>query len=122
MGSIEIYDYQRQQWVPYIPTPEDTERYYQKVLARLERKHTPAALATTLRHTEEKLRETNRKLEEAEAQLKKHTPRVDQVTPIAQAIEIAESQVKRERKNGRGRKKSGTYSSIPSRLKRISYQ
>ena len=104
MGSIEVYDYDQMKRVPYVSTPEDAERTYQKIKSRIEEKtYEPGYMTRKLQDTEDKLKDTERKLEIAEAKLKR-APRVNLVTPVAQAIEIAESEVKR------ATKRSGDYS------------
>ena len=51
-------------------------------------------------------------------------PMVKQVTPVAQAIEIAKSEIERERKKEGGekrKKKVKTIQSLPKRLKHYAY-
>ena len=52
--------------------------------------------------------------------LEKHRPVVNQITPVAQAIEISKSGIERERKKEGGikRKKAKSLRSLPKRLKR----
>ena len=57
-------------------------------------------LELRLDQTERKLRDTKQKLQAAETQLKQQKVIVKQVTPVAQAIEIAKSEVAREQSNG----------------------
>ena len=118
MGSIEVFDCQQGKWVPYISTPEEVDRYYQAMLAQNEGKKKPGVLESKLRHMEDQLKETQQKLNHAENQLK-HSPQVTQVTPVAQAIEMAESQLRRERKKGKGTK--GCKKGLPKDSQRISY-
>ena len=125
MGSIEVYDYKQQKWVPYVSTPEDAERFFQKMEARRLAKN-PQYMTKKLRDMEEKLIDTEKKLAEAEAKLKEKTPRVTQVTPVAQAIEMAQAQVDRERKKTssipqcKKSQEHKTASSIPQRtLKKL---
>ena len=71
----------------------------------------------------------NRQLKEMEARqkeiemLEKQRPVVNQVTPVAQTIEIAKCQLARERKKGGGikRKKAKTTQGLAKRLKRYAY-
>ena len=94
MGSVERYDFKQQKWVPYQSTPEDVRRYFKKMDAlREEKKHGHGDMARKLRDTEEKLKKAEKQLAETKAQLKRKAPIVRQVTPVAQAIEIAKSQV-----------------------------
>ena len=74
----------------------------------------------------------NRKLKEMEAQQRQKEieiqqqlrPMVKQVTPVAQAIEIAKSEIERERKKEGGekrKKKVKTIQSLPKRLNHYAY-
>ena len=106
MGSIEVFDCQQGKWVPYVSTPEDVERYYQQMLAEINGKKKPGVLESKLRHMEDQLKETQQKLEAAETELKQgRTLTVKQVTPVAQAIEIAKAEVAREQANGTKKRK-----------------
>ena len=116
MGSVEVYDYQQMKWVPYVSTPEDVDKYYQRMRDRIDLKtHGHSAMAKTLRDTEEKLKETENKLKRME----ERTPEVNQVTDVAGAIERAQSEVKRERKKGRERKK--TRVTLPKGYGKLTY-
>ena len=116
MGSIEVYDYEQMKWVPYVSTPEDAERYYQRLKARIDRQtyDQESRLSKQLKDTEEKLKE-------AEEKLRERTPIVKQITPVAQAIEIAESEVKRERKKAEGKQHKKTAEPLPQRVRKYSY-
>ena len=95
MGSIEKFDFKQLKWVPYHSTPEDVEEYFRKMDARREeQEHGPRYRMKKLRDMEEKLINMEKQLEEAKAKINRKTPIVTQVTPVAQAIEIAKSQVK----------------------------
>ena len=84
MGSIEVYDYEKRDWVPYTPGVTNV----------VNRKNQMA----------EQLRDTQLKLAEAEKtiqQLSKQTPIVvKQVTPVAEAMERAKAQIKRQKHRG----------------------
>ena len=58
-----------------------------------EKKHGPGYMAKKLRDTEEKLINTKKQLADVKEELKRKNPRVTQITPVAQAIEIAKSEV-----------------------------
>ena len=120
MGSVERYDFKLGKWVPYLSTPEDVERYFKRMETRMEeKKHGPGHMAKQLRDTKEKLNEVRQQLEETRAELKLKTPQVTQVTPVAQAIEIAKSEVNETRKkaSGQQRKKTSSQSTLPKRYK-----
>jgi predicted nucleotide-binding protein (sugar kinase/HSP70/actin superfamily) len=112
MGSVEVYDYQQMKWVPYVSTPEDADIYYQRMRDRID-PHVRSTISKTLRDTEDKLKETENKLKRME----ERTPAVNQVTDVAGAIERAQSEVKRERKKGRERKKV----TLPKGYRKLTY-
>ena len=89
MGSIEVYDYKQMKWVPYVPHPDQAERYYQRLVASLDTQSYPSTIATKLQDTEEKLKEAENKLK----RLEEREPIVKQVTPVSQAIERAKSEI-----------------------------
>ena len=94
MGSIEVYDYKQMKWVPYVPHPDQAERYYQRLVASLDTQSHPSTIATKLKDTEDKLKEAEHKLKRREEK----QPEVKQVTQVAEAIERARSEQKRDRK------------------------
>ena len=97
MGSIEVYDYQQMKWVPYLAPPDQSERYYQRLQTQNEQTPEPGYVMRKLQDTEKELKATIRKLDEAEAKLKRG-PTVKLVTPVAQSIEMAKSEVKHAEK------------------------
>ena len=86
MGSIEVYDYKRHQWVPYIP---DYEKYYQHFKDMRDGYVQPDHLGRYLVGSGAKYR----KMKESEESAKQQ-PTLKLVTPVAQAVEIAKSEVK----------------------------
>ena len=118
MGSIEVYDYQQMKWVPYVPSPDSAERYYQRLKDSVDAQTPNSTMASQLRDTKEKLKETEDKLKRMEDRM----PEVKQVTDVAEAIERAQSDMKRQRKKGRvpqQRKKSTV--PLPKRVRKLSY-
>ena len=111
MGSVEIYDYKQMKWVPYVPPPDQAERYYRRLVASLETESHSSTIATKLKDTEDKLKEAEHKLKQREEK----TPEVKQVTQVAEAIERAQSELKRDRKKGSCIQKSDP---IPSNKKK----
>ena len=86
MGSIEVYDVEQQKWVPYVPDPERMYQHFKDIRDGYARPdHLGRYIVGSGRF--------NRKLDE----MNKQTPTVNLVSPIAQAIEIARSEVERER-------------------------
>ena len=91
MGSIEVYDYQQQKWVPYVPDPEAWYQHFKDLRdGYVQPDHKGRYIVGSgAKH---------RKLKEMEKR-----PVVNLVTPVAQANEIAKSEVDREKQ----RKKAG---------------
>ena len=95
MGSLEVYDYKLQKWVPYVsPSVEEWERRFDR-LNGIDRNST--ALSKRLTDTEEKLEDAERQLEETKKQLKRKLPTFTHITPVAQAIQMAKSEIERKR-------------------------
>ena len=103
MGSIEVYDYQQQKWVPYVGDPE---KWYQHFKDLRDGYVTPDTRGRYIvgsgnsqkrvQTLEAKLKEANQKLKETEDKLEyaqRHV--VNMVSPIAQANEIAQSEIER---------------------------
>jgi hypothetical protein len=89
MGSIEVYDAQQQKWVPYTPDPEVL---YQHLKDLRDGYVQPDHLGRYIVGSGAR----NRQL--AEMNKLKQTPTVNLVSPIAQANEMAQSEVDREKK------------------------
>ena len=105
MGSVEVYDYKRQEWVPYVP---DYEKWYQHFKDLRDGYVRPDHLGRYIVGSGYK----QRRMKEEE----ENRPVVQLVTPVAQALEMAKSDLQREkgRKSVRGsgkpnrqRKKAG---------------
>ena len=99
MGSIEVYDYKQQKWVPYVPDPEKWYQHFKDLrdgYVRPDHKGRYIVGSGAI----------NRKLKELEKQ-QQQQPQVNLVTPVAQATEIARSEVKRKKEETELGKKSG---------------
>ena len=86
MGSIEVYDYKQQKWVPSNPDPEKVYQHFKDlrdgyVFADHRGRY---LIGSSQRY---------RKIKEAET---KQVPVINFVTPVAQATEIAKSEIKRK--------------------------
>ena len=103
MGSIEVFDYQQMKWVPHIPNSMKTDQCQTN----------PGTIPQQLRDTQQKLKEAEDKIKRLETR----TPEVKQVTDVAEAVERARSEVKRERKRGTSRPKS----TLPKRVRKLTY-
>ena len=91
MGTREVYDYEQQKWVPYVSDPD---KWYQHLLDMRD------GLVETdyLGHYIVGSGEKHRRHQEMEAnQIEIQRPVVNLVSPLAQATEMARSEVKRER-------------------------
>ena len=124
MGSIEVYDYGRQEWTPYVP---DYDKWYQHFKDLRDGYVQPDHMGRFIVGSGAK----HRKMKEEEERMKQ-TPAVNLVTPVAQAVEMAKSEVRRgkTRKNGqmpkkgsgKKRKKALITPQSLKRLKRDTYQ
>ena len=98
MGSIEVYDYNQQKWIPHVPDPEKLYQHFKDmrdgyVVPDHRGRYRIGSGAI------------NRRLaEEAE----KQRPIVNMVTPVAQAVEMAKSEVDREKQRVSGKKRKRT--------------
>ena len=108
MGSIEVYDVKLQKWVPYIP---DYNKWYQHFKDLSDGYVQPDHLGRYVVGVGER----NRQLKETER------PVVKLVTPVAQAVEMAKSEIERKKEGGSKKRKKETISSLPKRLKRYAY-
>lgn len=84
MGSIEVYDHKQQKWVPYIPDPDKWYQHFKDLRDGYVRPdHRGRYIVGSGNHL--------RKMVE----MKQQPPQVTLVTPVAQAVEIAKSEVER---------------------------
>ena len=91
MGTREVYDYEQQKWVPFVSDPD---KWYQHLLDMRNGLVEPDYLGRCIVGSGEK----HRHLKEMEAkQIEKLGPVVNLVSPVAQATEMARSEIKRER-------------------------
>ena len=90
MGSIEVYDYQQQKWVPYVPDPEAWYQHFKDVRDGYAQPDHKGRYIVGSGKKHRKLAES--KVEQPER------PIVNIVSPVAQAVEIAKSEVKRSEK------------------------
>ena len=97
MGTREVYDYEQQKWVPYV---SDTDKWYQHLFDMPDGLVEPDYLGRYIVGSGEK----HRRLKEVEAkQIEKQRPAVNLVSPVAQATEMARSEIKREREMAKGK-------------------
>ena len=85
MGSVEVYDYKRREWIPYVA---DSEKWYQHLKDLRDGHVRPDYMGRYIVGSGAK----QRRMTETE-----HKPVVQLVTPVAQAVEIAKSELTREK-------------------------
>ena len=101
MGSIEIYDHKNKRWVPYVPDYKKWEQHFTDVSegrARADhRGRYPMGTGARWRsHTHK---------------VELDTPKVELVTPVAQTLEMAKSELARQ-KVIRGKKRRGSFNQL----------
>ena len=89
MGTREVYDYQQQKWVPYVSDPD---KWYQHLLDVRDGYAEGDSQGCYVMGSGWKYRE----LKEMRQKEKTHS---DLVTPVAQASEMAKSELKRKRED-----------------------
>lgn len=100
MGSIEIYDARRKTWVPYVP---DFKKWEQHFVDLSEGRVRPD-------HKGRYLVGSGSQVKTVRAD---DTPKVTLVTPVAQAVEMAQSELKREANVIRGGKRRMDPATVP---------
>ena len=115
MGSIEVYDYKQEKWVPYVP---DYEKWYQHFKDLRDGFVTPdylgrytvgsGAINRRLKEEEDRRKKEGEERKKMEEEKKRTVLKL--VTPVAQGIEIAKSTLKRSRK--------GVHPGAPKKKKR----
>ena len=120
MGSIEVDDTKQEKWVPYVP---DYDEWYQHFKNLRDGYVQPDHMGRYVVGSGKKYR----KLKEMEARGKEmreqQRPILKQITLVAQAIEIAKSEIERDSKKegGSKREKAKSPNSLPKRLKHYAY-
>ena len=84
MGTRQVYDYQQQKWIPYVSDPN---KWYQHLLD---------ARDGYTEHDSQGhyIVGSGRKYRELKEMRQKENPVVNLVTPVAQALEMAKSELK----------------------------
>ena len=101
MGTRLVYDYQQQKWIPYVSDPD---KWYQHLLdvsdgyaERDSHGHYIVGSGRTYRELKE--------MKSLESKMETQRPVFNLVSPVAQATEMAKSEIKRDRKKDGKRKK-----------------
>ena len=89
MGTREVYDYQQQKWVPYVSDPD---KWYQHLLDVRDGYVLRDSQGCYVMGSGQKYRELNEMRQ-------KEKPLVNLVTPVAQALEMAKSELKRKQED-----------------------
>jgi hypothetical protein len=101
MGSIEIYDHKNKRWVPYVPNYKKWEQHFTDVSEGRDRadhrdRYLVGSVARWRPHTHK---------------VEPDTPKVELVTPVAQTLEMAKSELARQ-KAIRGKKRRGSFNQL----------
>ena len=99
MGSIEVCDLKREKWVPYVPDFDKQYKHFKNLSeGYVQLDHMGRYIVGSGRRNR-KLKEMEVQQRQKEIEIQQQQRRVvKQVTPVAQAIEIAKSEIERERK------------------------
>ena len=100
MGRIEIYNYKKKQWVPYIADHKKWEQHFVDVS---ERRVRPDHKGRYIVGSGSRWRPTS------------EVPKVELVTPVAQTIEMAKSELKRDGQKairGNAKKRRRSYNQL----------
>jgi hypothetical protein len=92
MGSVEIYDLDQKKWVPYVPDFKKWEQHFEDISEGRVRPDHKGRYVVGSGSRANSTRDTDR-------------PKVTLVTPVAQAVEMAKSELQREHKVIRGSKR-----------------
>lgn len=94
MGSVEVYDYDKMQWVPYVPDFNKWIKHFEDISAGRVRPDYKGRyiVGSGSQHRHE-------------TPSRDHHPFVKLVTPVAQAIEMAKSELERENDNSSPKKR-----------------
>ena len=93
MGSIEVYDYKQQKWVPYVPDPEKWYQHFKDLRDGYVKPDYKGRYIVGSGAPYRKLKEMEKQQQQEQQQVE-----VNLVTPVAQATEIARSEVERMQK------------------------
>ena len=121
MGSIEVYDIKQEKWVPYVPDNDEWYQYFKDLRSRVQPDHMGRYVVGSGKKYR-KIKEMEARGKEIEMR-EQQRPILKQITPVAQAIEIAKSEIERDSKKegGSKRKKAKSPNLQQKRLKRYAY-
>ena len=104
MGSIEVYDAKQEKWVPYVPDYEEWYQHFKNLRdGYVQPDHMGLYEAGTGKRNRKRKKMEAHEKEEREKEIalsKLQRPVVNQITPVAQALEMAQKfNVKKRRMN-----------------------
>ena len=97
MGSIEVYNAKQEKWVPFVPDYDEWYQHFKDLRDGYEQPdhmghHVVGSGKRNRKLKEMEVQEKEKETREKQIALSKlQTPVVNQITPVAQALEIAKS-------------------------------
>ena len=101
MGTRLVYDYQQQKWIPYVSDPD---KWYQHLLDVRDGYAERDSHGHYIVGSGRKYREL-KEMKSLESKMETQRPVFNLMSPVAQATEMAKSEIKRDRKKDGKRKK-----------------
>ena len=101
MGTRLVYDYQQQKWIPYVSDPD---KWYQHLLDVRDGYAERDSHGYYIVGSGRKYREL-KEMKSLESKMETQRPVFNLMSPVAQATEMAKSEIKRDRKKDGKRKK-----------------
>ena len=101
MGTRLVYDYQQQKWIPYVSDPD---KWYQHLLDVRDGYAERNSHGYYIVGSGRKYREL-KEMKSLESKMETQRPVFNLMSPVAQATEMAKSEIKRDRKKDGKRKK-----------------
>ena len=102
MGTRLVYDYQQQKWIPYVSDPD---KWYQHLLDVRDGYAERDSQGHYIVGSGRKYREL-KEMKSLESKMETQRPVFNLVSPVAQATEMAKSEIKRDRKKDGKRKEA----------------
>ena len=120
MGSIEVYDAKQEKWVPYVPDYNAWYQHFKDLRDGYVQPDHMGRFVVGSGRKYRKLKEMEAREKEVEAREKQiearekqieareqKSPTLKQITLVAQALEIAKSEIERKRKENDSQSKTG---------------
>ena len=113
MGSIEVYDTKQEKWTPYVPDYDEWYQHFKDLRDGYVQLDHMGRYVVGSGKKYRKLKEMEARGKEIEMR-EQQRPILKQITPVAQAIEIAKSEIERDTKKEGGSKRKKAKSRKPS--------